>query len=256
MKAEEFYILEATLIIFDFVFASMWNSLQRMVSTGCRSLDELLKGGLPADGVSLAYGEAETGKSSLAVQCAVNCARMGYKSIFIDADGTFSSKRLSQIAYHDCEKISPLIILMKPTTFQEQVIAIDHLDDYITEKFGLIVIDTITSLYRAETGSSKQTFALNRELNRQVAILAQIARAHKIAAFITSQVRSIFVEGQAGVEPVATRVLKFWSDVVLNLKHTGQTRVIKILVEKHPEHKRSMSCYVKIEKTGIRDYRR
>ena len=230
--------------------------MQRVVPTGCGSLDELLEGGLPADGVSLVYGEAETGKSSLAVQCAVNCARIGYKSIFIDTDGTFSSKRLSQIAYYDYEKISPLIILMRPTTFQEQIIAIDHLDEYITKKFGLIVVDTITSLYRAELGSSKQTFALNRELNRQVAILAQIARAHKIAALIISQVRSIFVEGQVGVEPVATRVLKFWSDVVLNLKHTGQTRVMKALLEKHPERKRSMSCYVKIEKTGICDYRR
>jgi DNA repair protein RadB len=227
-----------------------------MIMTGCGLLDELLEGGLPADGISLVYGEAETGKSSLAVQCAVNCARMGYKSLFIDSDGTFSPKRLSQIAYYDCEKISPFIILMKPTTFQEQVVAIDHLDEYITEKFGLIVVDTITSLYRVELGTPKETFALNRELNRQVAFLAQIAKMHKMAVLITSQVRSVFFEEHAIVEPVATRVLKFWSDIVLNLKQTGQTRVIKVLLEKHPEHKRSESCHVRIERTGIRDYRR
>ena len=227
-----------------------------MVPTGCGSLDKLLEGGLPADGVSLVYGEAETGKSSLAVQCAVNCARMGYKSLFIDSDGTFSPKRLSQIAYHDCDKISPLIILMKPTTFQEQVMAIDHLGEYVTKKFGLMVVDTVTSLYRVELGSPKETFALNRELNRQVALLAQIAKTYKVAALITSQVRSVFLEDRVSMEPVATRVLKFWSDVVLNLKHTGQTRVIKVILEKHPERKRPASCYVKIEKTGIRDYRR
>jgi len=227
-----------------------------MVPTGCGSLDKLLEGGLPADGVSLIYGEAETGKSSLAVQCAVNCARMGYKSLFIDSDGTFSPKRLSQIAYYDCEKISPLIILMKPNTFQEQVRTIDHLDEYVTKKFGLMVVDTVTSLYRVELGSPKETFALNRELNRQVALLAQIAKTHKTAALITSQVRSVFLEDRVSMEPVATRVLKFWSDVVLNFKQTGQTRVIKVLLEKHPERKRSVSCYVRIERTGIRDYRR
>jgi len=227
-----------------------------MVPTGCGSLDKLLEGGLPADGVSLIYGEAETGKSSLAVQCAVNCARMGYKSLFIDSDGTFSPKRLSQIAYYDCEKISPLIILMKPNTFQEQVRTIDHLDEYVTKKFGLMVVDTVTSLYRVELGSPKETFALNRELNRQVALLAQIAKTHKTAALITSQVRSVFLEDRVSMEPVATRVLKFWSDVVLNFKQTGQTRVIKVLLEKHPERKRSASCYVRIERTGIRDYRR
>jgi len=229
--------------------------LQRIVPTDCGSLDELLHGGLPADGVSLVYGEAETGKSSLAVQCAVNCARMGYKSLFIDSDGTFSPKRLSQIAYYDYDEVSPFIILMKPTTFQEQIVAIDHLDEYITRKFGLMVIDTVTSLYRAELGSQKETFALNRELNRQVAFLAQIAKTHKVAALMTSQVRSVFLEEHVSMEPVATRVLKFWSDVVLNLKQTGQTRVIKVLLEKHPERKHSASCYVKIERNGIRDYR-
>jgi len=227
-----------------------------MITTGCGPIDELLEGGLPLDGISLVYGEAETGKSSLAVQCAVNCARMGYKSLFIDSDGMFSTKRLSQIAYYDYEKISPFIILMKPTTFQEQIAAIDHLEEYITKKFGLIVVDTITSLYRVELGSPKETFALNRELNRQVAFLAQIAKTHKVAVLITSQVRSVFHEEQVITEPVATRVLKFWSDVVLNLKQTGQTRIIKVLLEKHPERKRSASCYVRIERTGIRDYRR
>jgi len=215
-----------------------------------------LGGGLPADGLSLIYGEAETGKTSLAIQCAVNCARMGYKSLFIDSDGTFSSKRLSQIASYDYESVSPSIILMKPTTFQEQVMAIDHLDEYITKKFGLMVLDTITSLYRVELGGPKETFALNRELNRQVAFLTQIVKTRRMAALITSQVRSIFLEGHVDMEPVATRVLKFWSDVVLNLKHTGQTRVIEVLLEKHPKRKRPASCYVKIERTGICDYRR
>jgi len=234
----------------------MWSALQHIVPTGCGSLDELLGGGLPADGLSLIYGEAETGKTSLAIQCAVNCARMGYKSLFIDSDGTFSSKRLSQIAYYDYESVSPSIILMKPTTFQEQVMAIDHLDEYITKKFGLMVLDTITSLYRVELGGPKETFALNRELNRQVAFLTQIVKTRRMAALITSQVRSIFLEGHVDMEPVATRVLKFWSDVVLNLKHTGQTRVIEVLLEKHPKRKRPASCYVKIERTGICDYRR
>jgi len=234
----------------------VWRILQRLVPTGCGSLDKLLGGGFPADGVSLVYGEAETGKTSLAVQCAVNCARIDYRSLFIDSDGTFSSKRLSQIASYDYEKISPFIILMKPTTFQEQIRVIDHLEEYVTRKFGLMVVDTITSLYRVELEGPKETFALNRELNRQVALLTQIVKTHKVPALITSQVRSVFLGKQVSIEPVATRVLKFWSDVVLNLELTGQTRVIKVLLEKHPERKRSASCYVKIERTGIRDYRR
>jgi DNA repair protein RadB len=232
----------------------MWSPLQRVIPTGCDSLDRLLNGGLPIDGVSLVYGEAETGKSSLAVQCAVNTARMDFKTLFIDSDGTFSTRRLSQIAYYDSENVSPLITLVKPTTFEEQATAIDNLDAYITEKVGLVVVDTITSLYSAKLGDSRETFALNRELNRQVACLAQIAKTHKVAALILSQVRSVFAETHVSIEPVATRVLKFWSDVVLNLKHAGQPRVIKALLEKRPKRKSPASCYLLIESSGIRDY--
>ncbi|NIP67191.1 AAA family ATPase [Candidatus Bathyarchaeota archaeon] len=228
--------------------------MRRRVSTGCSSLDRLLGGGLPSDVVSLVYGEAETGKSSLAIQCSVNCARAGFKSIFIDSDGTFSSTRLSQIAYRDQERISPRIILIKPNTFQEQIHTIDHLERYITRSVGLLVVDTITSLYRATLGEPKRTFALNRELNRQMAYLAEIATNHELSTLITGQVRSVLFTDQHNVEPVARRVLKFWSDIVVNLKLTGQPQVVRVKLEKHPTRKTHESCYLSIERTGIRDY--
>jgi len=228
--------------------------LQHTILTGCSSLDKFLGGGLPVGGVSLVYGEAETGKTSLAVQCAVGCARMGYKTMFIDSDGSFHERRLSQIAYYDFDAVSPLIILVRPTTFREQALTIDHLDEYITKRFGLAVVDTITSLYRVELGAPKENFKLNRELNRQVACLAQIAKTREVATLITGQVRGILVEGEDKVEPVATRALKFWSDVVIKLKNTGQTRVVKAVLEKCPGRKRPASCYLKIEETGIHEY--
>ncbi len=165
--------------------------MQSFVQTGCISLDKLLGGGFPAEGVSLVYGEAETGKTSLAVQCAVNCARRDIKSLFIDTDGTFSYERLSQIAEYDYEKISPLMIIMRPTTFQDQSRAIDHLEKVITKKFGLIVVDTVTSLYRVELNDMKETYAANRELNRQLAVLTQISKTCGVAVLVISLVRSV-----------------------------------------------------------------
>jgi len=230
--------------------------LQDAISTGCTSLDRLLNGGVLVSSISLVYGEAETGKTTLAIQCAVNCARKGQKVIFIDADNSFSARRLSQIAYNDLEKLSPLITLLRPNTFQEQILAMDHLEEYLTEKVCLIVVDTFTSLYRAEFGEdSKERFAMNRELNRQLACLAQIAKTYRKAVLITSQVRSVLIEAKVNLEPVATRVLKFWSDVVIRLKPTGRTSVVSAILEKHPKHKRLTSCYLMIEETGIHDSR-
>lgn len=230
--------------------------LQRVIPTGCSSLDALLKGGFPASKVTLVYGEAETGKTTLALQCAINCARMGLKTFFIDPDGTFSARRLVQIAHQDYEERAQNIVLTRPTDFKQQSYVIHWLEEFLTEKFGLVVVDTITSLYRSELGDTKETFALNRELNRQVAYLAQIAKAHKVVVLITSQVRSTFQGDVVSVEPVATRVLKFWSDVIINLKPTARLRVIKAVLEKHPNLKRPRSCYVRIERTGVHGHGR
>jgi DNA repair protein RadB len=229
--------------------------LPKHVLTGCISLDKLLGGGFPAGAVSLIYGEAETGKTSLTVQCAVNCARRGIKSLFLDTDGTFSYERLSQIAEYNYKKISPLMIIIRPTTFQEQSDAIDHLEKIITNKFGLIVVDTVTSLYRVEFDDT-EVYVTNRELNRQLAVLTELAKTREVAVLVVSQVRGILSGESIEMRPVATRVLNYWSEVVLDMKQTGQTRVINVLREKHPSIKGTGNVYIKIESLGITDYRR
>ena len=202
------------------------------------------------------YGEAETGKTSLAIQCAVNATRLGFKVIFIDSDGSFTPRRLAQIASHDLKEVAPRITLVQPATFQEQALAIDRLDQYLTPQVGLIIVDTATSLYRAEFDKSKErTFKMNRELGRQLAILAQISKTRKIAALITSQVRSVFLEGFATIEPVATRVVKFWADAVLNMKPADHRNTIRVVLEKPEKRTGPANCYLSIEESGVCDCR-
>jgi DNA repair and recombination protein RadB len=229
----------------------------RMIPTGCGSLDKLLCGGISTSDITLVYGEAETGKTCLAIQCAVNAGRLGCKTIFIDSEGAFSTKRLSQIAHHDLNEVSPMITLVKPSTFQEQALVIDRLEEYLTSTVGLVIFDTVTSLYRAEMSEKKEkTFELNRELGRQLACLAQIVKTKKVAVLITSQVHSTFIEGSGEIEPVATRVLRFWSDTVINLKPTSQRNAVKAVLEKHSKRKCPADCYLSIEEVGICDYGR
>lgn len=132
--------------------------------------------------------------------------------------------------------------------------AIDHLEKVITNKFGLIVVDTVTSLYRVELVGTEETYAANRELNRQLAVLTQIAKTMGIAVLIVSQVRSVPSGETVQMKPVATRVLNYWSDIVLDMRQSGQTRVIRVIREKHPKIKGKGAIYVKIEKEGITDY--
>ena len=222
--------------------------------TGCGCIDNSLDGGISQEGVTLIYGEAETGKSTLAMQCAVNCAMQSLKTLYVDCDGTFSAKRLSQVSAGKFDEIAELIVLVKPTDFREQTAFIDRLAEYTVKNAGLVVFDTITSLYRVRVAElSGKAFGLNRELNRQMAIVAQTAKIKKIPIVVTSQVRSVFSEIEGAVEPVGTRVLKFWADTIIAMKPTENPQVIKAVLEKSPKE-REVTCHLRIDATGIHDY--
>jgi RecA/RadA recombinase len=147
------------------------------------------------------------------------------------------------------------MILVRPNDFHEQAAVVDQLTNFINKNFRLVVFDTITSLYRLRVSESpSKTFELNRELNRQLAVLAQTARTQKIAVLLTSQVHSALNEVPVAVEPVATRVLKFWADTVLAMKPTENAQIIKATVEKNPAKLPSTTCNLKIEEVGIREF--
>jgi RecA/RadA recombinase len=224
-----------------------------MIRTGIKCIDSNIDGGISPETVTLIYGEPETGKSTLAVQCAVSCGLQNLKVLFVDCDNTFSPKRLSQITDDKFDAIAEQIILVKPKDFREQTAVIDHIADYTAKGFGLIVIDTFTSLYGVKVSQIEgKAFSVNRELNRQLAILAESAKIRKIPIVITSQVRSVFDDPNAGVRPVATRVLKFWADTIISLKPT-ESSIIKAIVEKSRANTVEVTCYVQILEKGIVD---
>jgi DNA repair protein RadB len=223
------------------------------IGTGIKCIDAEIDGGIKPQSVTLIYGEPETGKSTLAMQCAVNCAMQNFKVLFADCDNTFSAKRLSQIAGDNFDKVAERIVLVKPKDFKEQAALIDCIQDYTTN-VGLIIIDTFTSLYGAKVcESSSKAFTVNRELNRQLAILAQTVKIKKIPVIITSQVRSVISDQNPGVRPVATRVLKFWADNIIALKPTEDLKTIKAVLEKPHEGEQEIVCYVQIGEAGIKD---
>src|SRR3989304_6374205 len=108
----------------------------RKILTGCGCIDTHLDGGITQESVALFYGEAETGKSTLAMQCAVNCATQSLKTLYVDCDGTFSAKRLSQLAAGKFDEIAELIVLVRPRDFREQTAVIARLEEYTIKNSG------------------------------------------------------------------------------------------------------------------------
>ncbi|HDJ26429.1 MAG TPA: hypothetical protein ENF34_03850, partial [Candidatus Bathyarchaeota archaeon] len=207
-----------------------------VIPTSCTAIDELLGGGLKEGTILLVYGAAGTGKTTLVLQMALNCSGMGHKALFVDCEGDLRAERIRAISGGEPTAVENLTIA-RPRDFEEQSTIIDSLEQFASAGLAFVAIDTMTGLYRAELSKGVSPFKLNRELNRQAAVMAEVARDYGLAVALTSQVRAkIGKPGQeAGeVEPVANRILRYWADMVICLRHAGQRGLRMAILEKGP----------------------
>lgn len=196
--------------------------------TGCKKLDRLLCGGLPVGHITHIYGPAGTGKTTFALQCTASSALKGFKTIFVDTEGSFSIERLKQISEHSFQSIMERIMVFRISTFNEQSNLIDLLDDICDKGVRLIVFDTITGLYRVELLEYKSTHILQHELNRQMAFLFKIAKDKNVAVLLTNQVRSSFEE--ENLEAVASNIINWWASIVVKfIREKGIKRKAEII---------------------------
>ena len=221
------------------------------LSTGLQSLDTQINGGFVPGELALIYGESGTGKTALTISSASMLLRSdaAAKVIYIDNDSKFTPQRFIQVAGSE-EKLRRLIY-SRPTTFEEQADVINQLPEQLVPG-DLACIDSITGLYRVETGDSQKTFSENKELNRQLGFLKETALTCRAAIILTGQVRSILDSIIPAVEPVAQRLLRYWSDRVIKLESTARQGVKQANVEK-PQSLRSV-CRFRITEKGLEEY--
>ncbi|MGC2309017.1 MAG: ATPase domain-containing protein, partial [Nitrososphaeraceae archaeon] len=151
-------VLEKEFVTADFVLEKRKSMLR--CSTGSKSLDELLLGGIETQAVTEFYGEFGSGKSQIChTLCAMASRPLSEKgleggAIYIDTEGTFRPERLDQIAAS--RGFTPLEILKKVSICKvynssHLELIIKDLGKYINQfNAKLVVIDSIISLHRAE----------------------------------------------------------------------------------------------------------
>ena len=184
--------------------------------TGIVALDKLLGGGLRASHMTLIYGEASTGKTTLSIHAAIQASMRGYKTVYLDVDGSFEPRRFSHIFEANDNGVGEKIIIFTPNSFREQTQTIENLPNYMTKSTKLVVVDTVTTLYRLES-SSEERFTLNRELARQLAYLSEMASEYNLVILLTSQVHEAVQSNIVCVEPVAKRILFHWPNTIIRL---------------------------------------
>ena len=200
----------------------------------------------------LVYGEAATGKTTTIIQLATRFAAKGLKVVYIDSDRSFTQQRFDQIAGNQSADISELITLFFPETFSEQRRIVESLESYVTSKLGLVIVDSVSSLYRAAFSGADSIFSLNRDLSRQVAYLRELASSHNISCVITSQVHSRLTAGPADIEPVARRTVFHFPRVILRIKSTPKPSVKEFVLQRNDgADVARTSCLVAIKENGL-----
>lgn len=227
---------------------------QMMLSTGALVLDQLLHGGYEQDILTTVYGPAGSGKTNLCLLALLSVIKQGKKAVFVDTEGGFSILRLEQLC-PEYKALLDQILLFSPTTFEEQrkVFALlkDMEKDIEKINLGIIIIDSVSMLYRLEIGKSDDVYATNRELGYQVSILTELARKQHIPVLLTNQVYSNFDEKDK-VNMVGGDILKYSSKCLLELQKAHQTKR-RIILRKHRSLPEGREAFFEIINQGIVD---
>jgi len=203
--------------------------MEQAISSGSGIFDKLLEGGYEKDIVTTIYGPAGSGKTLACILAAISAAK-DKKVIYVDSEGGFSVLRLKQLTKEYKNVLSNLIFL-KPTNFDEQKRNFEKLKNLVSNEVGLIIIDSISMLYRLELKQEDGIHDINRELAQQVAFLTEIARKKEIPVLITNQVYANF-DDKNKVNIVGGDVLRYGSKCLIELQITPNNKRRAIL-KKH-----------------------
>ena len=137
--------------------------------------------------MTLLYGEAGTGKTTLCLILARDMAKAGKKVIYLDTEGV-SIERLRQIAGPDFETAAKNILFSNIGSFDEQERMVDKAIKLAQSNVdvGMIIIDSISMHYRQT--SREEDRADRRSLAGQTTKLTNVAREKSLPVVVTSQV--------------------------------------------------------------------
>jgi len=220
------------------------------LSTGSVLLDQFLQGGYENDIITTVYGPSGVGKTNLCLLAAVQVASQGKKVLFVDSEGGIAVERITQINSQPSllENILKNILFFNPVNFQEQKEIFEQLRELVTEQVGLIIVDSISMLYRLELGKNEEVFDVNSALGRQIAFLVEIARRKKIPVLVTTQVYSDF-DHRDKIKMVGGDLLRYGSKCLIELQQFASGRGLTL--RKHRSLPEGLELKFRIVKEGI-----
>lgn len=170
------------------------------IKTGSTALDELFGGGIETQSITEMYGSFRSGKTQMAHQLAVNIqlppeeGGLGATAIYVDTEGTFRPERLVDMAEAiglDTGKVLKNVVWARAYNSDHQILLCDQAMEMAPDKNAkLLVVDSVTSHFRAEYTGRGTLAARQQKLNKHLHHLQRGAEINNMAVYITNQVMS------------------------------------------------------------------
>ena len=169
------------------------------VSTGLPSLDAVLRGGVEPGMVTELAGVAGAGKTQMCLSLAVEAHMGGTGVVYVDAETTYSSSRLVEIAtqrYPDtfagseegAQALTEAVTVYRVGSSSELMAALEGLEDKIVEtEAGLVIIDSVAALIKQDFDASSLV-ARQEMLSRMASLLKWLASVFSIPIVVTNHI--------------------------------------------------------------------
>lgn len=169
-------------------------SLVQKITTTSQLFDNLMGGGFETGCISECYGEFGSGKTQIGHILAVSVLESNPEAtaIYIDSENTFRPERIIQLAEGrgmDPEDVLSRIIVAKAYNSDHQMLLVEKAESMIEEKKAkLLVVDSLTSHFRAEFVGRGTLSERQQKLNRHMHALSKLAGSYNICVYVTNQV--------------------------------------------------------------------
>lgn len=168
------------------------------LNTGSEAFNALLGGGVETGAITECFGEFGSGKTQIGHMLAVRLLESDPEAVavYIDSENTFRPERIKQLA--EGAGISPedalqRIMVARAYNSDHQMLLAEKVDELIKEKgmkVRLVVVDSLTSHFRAEFVGRGTLAERQQKLNKHMHVLLKLSDTYNLAVYVTNQVMS------------------------------------------------------------------
>ncbi|MFX0105723.1 MAG: hypothetical protein ACFE75_09545 [Candidatus Hodarchaeota archaeon] len=195
-------------------------------------------------GIFSVWGDFGVGKTTFALQTAINTIKNKKKVLYIYTKPNLPSEKIITLS-KGSEEILDSFIIIKPIDFEDLNNLVFNLEFLILKDLNktdnplkLIIIDSITELYRLELNTDKKekNYNLNYQLNQILANITYLNKTYDIEILIVNELSRIISDNQIIEAQSGGKAMEFWVNCNLKIAKTNKLNERKFILTKYPEN--------------------